>query len=76
MHDILEGSLPLEIKEFIKYHIHKKTFSRSQLNEAMNSFPYEGTDSTNKPNPISDACLTSRDHLLKQTGQFLCNSCD
>lgn len=82
MHDILEGVLPLEVKELLKYHINKKTFSLSELNAAMESFPDGGMDVSNKPTPISAATLASRDHLVKQTGKCtylwsnLCYYCD
>lgn len=76
MHDILEGALPLEVKEFLKYHIRKKTFSLSNLKEAMETFPYGGIDSSNQPTPIAATTLSSSDHLLKQTGQFNITSLD
>ena len=68
MHDILEGVLPLETKELIKYYSHKKILSLSQLNKAIGSFKYGGLDLRNKPTPISTATLASPDHSLKQTG--------
>ena len=70
MHDILEGALPLEVKELIRYLISTKTVSLSELNEAMESFPYAGLDARNKPTPIAHSTLMSRDHLLKQTGKL------
>ena len=69
MHDILEGVLPLEIKELIKHYIDKKVLSLGQLNKAIESFKYGGLDLSNKPTPISPATLAARDHLLKQTGE-------
>lgn len=68
MHDVLEGVLPYEAKELLKYLIRKKIFSLRELNEAMESFPYVGSDSTNKPIPIASTTLSSADHHLKQTG--------
>ena len=70
MHDVLEGALPLEVKELIRYLISKKTVSLSELNEALESFPYAGLDACNKPTPIALSTLSSRDHLLKQTGKL------
>ena len=68
MHDILEGSLPLETKELIRYLISSKLCGIAGINQAIRSFAYAGADSANKLNPISSATLSSRDHLLKQTG--------
>ena len=68
MHDVLEGALPFEVKELLKYLIHKQTISLNELNEAIKSFPYSGSDAMNKPAPISLATLNAKDHSLKQTG--------
>ena len=70
MHDILEGALPLVVKELIRYLISKKTVSLLEINEAVDSFPYDGLDACNKPTPIALSTLMSRDHLLKQTGKL------
>lgn len=39
----------------------------------MESFPYAGIDADNKPTPITATALTSRDNLLKQTGELVLN---
>ena len=44
MHDILEGLLPYEAKELIKHLISEKVISLSELNKAIESFPYVGPD--------------------------------
>ncbi len=75
MHNVLEGALPFEVKELIRYLISKKTMSLLSLNEAMGSFPYAGLDARNKPTPIGLSTLTSRDHLLKQTGKLAWGWC-
>lgn len=75
MHDVLEGSLQLEVKELIRFLISSKSIQLSDLNEAIRSFPYVGTDSTNKPAPISASTVASRDHLVKQTGMNLLAAC-
>lgn len=68
MHDLLEGVLPYETKELLKYLITEKILTLKVLNSAIESFPYIGSDSKNKPAPISSTTLHSADHLLKQTG--------
>lgn len=68
MHDLLEGVLPYETKELIKYFISENVITLKELNSAIESFPYVGSDSKNKPIPISSSTLHSADHLLKQTG--------
>ena len=68
MHDLLEGLLPYEAKELIKHLISGKVISLSELNKAIESFPYVGPDARNKPAPIATTTLSSSDHGLKQTG--------
>ena len=70
MHDVLEGALPLEVKELLRHLISTKILSLSSLTEAMKAFPYAGVDARNKPTPIAPTTLASHDHLLKQTGNF------
>ena len=70
MHDLLEGVLPLETKELIRHLIGTGSVRLSQLNDRMQTFPYSGSDATNKPIPISPATISSRDHLLKQKGML------
>ena len=62
MHDVLEGILPLETKELIRHLVKTNTLQLSELNERMMSFPYSGSDATNKPTLISPVTLSSRDH--------------
>lgn len=68
MHDVLEGVLPLEIKELIKQLIGDGIITLSELNEAIETFPYGRTDSQNKPSQINHTTLSSSDHSLRQTG--------
>jgi hypothetical protein len=49
VHDLLEGILPLEMKQLIKVFIEKKYVTLQQLNERIQGFPYTGPDSRNKP---------------------------
>ena len=49
MHDCLEGCLPHETKELLKYLFRSNILTLSSLNEAMESFPYAGSDSRNRP---------------------------
>ena len=39
MHDVLEGSLPFEIKELLKHLISDRVISISSLNETIKLFP-------------------------------------
>ena len=68
MHDVLEGILPLEIKELVKRLINDDIITLSELNDAIETFPYGSTDSQNKPSQINHTNLSSSDHSLKQTG--------
>lgn len=71
MHDVLEGSLPYEVKEMLNYYIRQKIITHSELSTAMESFPYLSTDAQNKPVPITTTTLSSSDHSLKQTGKIV-----
>lgn len=71
MHDLLEGVLPLEAKELIRFYINtKKCLTLVELNKRIKSFPYSGLDACNKPAPILSPTLYSHDHALKQTGEL------
>ena len=71
MHDVLEGSLPYEVKEMLNHFIKQKIISQRELTAAMESFPYLASDARNKPVPITATTLSSSDHKLKQTGKSL-----
>jgi hypothetical protein len=71
MHDVLEGCLAYEVKELLKYLISSSIITLSELNRIMASFPYTGSDSRNKPTPLSSTTLSSSDHNLKQTGMYM-----
>ena len=70
MHDVLEGSLPFEIKELLKHLISDRVISIHSLNETIRLFPYLGSDALNKPSPISSQTLSSADHHLRQNGMY------
>ena len=77
MHDVLEGCLAYEVKELLKHLISTSIITLSELQRIMASFPYTGSDSRNKPTPLSSTTLSSSDHNLKQTGEYvhlLCRS--
>lgn len=60
MHDILEGTLQLNMKWLLKHLIlDEKMFSLDALNGRMQSFDYGMADSSNKPTPISYDTLSS-----------------
>uniref|UniRef100_A0A1X7U0H4 Uncharacterized protein n=1 Tax=Amphimedon queenslandica TaxID=400682 RepID=A0A1X7U0H4_AMPQE len=67
MHDVLEGCLPYEMKEMLKYFIDQKLLTLSDLNDLIRSFPYGKSDVKNKPALITLKTQKSSDHLLKQT---------
>ena len=71
MHNVLEGCLPYEVKELLKYLIQDNVITLSGLNSTIESFPYSGPDAKNKPIPIASTTLSSADHNLKQTGKVL-----
>ena len=69
MHDVLEGSLAYELKEFIRHAISNKIITLQELNDSISRFPYFGTDACNKPSWIGTSILSSSDHGLKQCGK-------
>lgn len=72
MHDVLEGSLQLEIKCLLAVLIRDlKLFSLSNLNHRIQSFPY-GPDVGDHPKPLPTGCLTG--NPMKQSGK--CESHD
>lgn len=72
MHDVLEGSLPLEVKEMLKVFITTKVINLSNIQTAMTTFPYSGNDLKNKPILLAAKTLANNDHSLKQTGKCKC----
>lgn len=70
MHDVLEGVVPFGTKELLKHLIHTKVLTLSELNNALDSFPYGKSDLPNKHSPISAKTLASSDHALKQSGKI------
>lgn len=69
MHDVLEGCLPYEVKELLKYLIREKFITLTVLSEIIQCFSYLGADAQNKPAPIASTTISSSDHALKQTGE-------
>jgi hypothetical protein len=70
MHDVLEGSLPYEVKEMLNHFFRQKILSHSEFTGAMESFPYKASDACNKPVAITATTLSSCDHKLKQSGKL------
>lgn len=70
MHDVLEGCLPYEAKELLKYLIQNKVITLTEVNRIIDSFPYSPPDASNKPILIASTTLSSTDHGLKQTGEL------
>lgn len=70
MHDLLEGVVPYEIKEFLKtlYNIDRKIIEK--INNRIEAFNYGLLEATNKPSPIN---LNKHGHSLGQkTAQMWC----
>ena len=68
MHDILEGTLQLHMKQLLKYIILEESFlSLDLLNTRISSFVYGPADTSNKPTIISNETLTSNSNTLKQS---------
>lgn len=69
MHDVLEGILQYETKEFLKYCIREEQLlTFSQLNENIKSFDFGYMNDSNKPSPIAPQTLASENNALKQKG--------
>lgn len=74
MHDVLEGLLQYEVKEYLKYTIYEEHFlTLENLNTSIKEFDYGCPDVTNKPSLISSKTLNSGTNSLKQRG--LCINC-
>ena len=70
MHDVLEGTLQLSLKQLLIYLTQeKKLFTMDTFNERTQVFDYGPVQSKNKPVPIKPTALTSSDACkLKQSG--------
>ena len=71
MHDCLEGYLQYEAKELLKHLFDAHVITLACLNDIIQSFPYMGSDSRNKPAPIASSNMVSSDHSLKQSGEYM-----
>jgi hypothetical protein len=68
MHDVLEGLLQYETKEFLKYAINDQGYFRlEQLNHWIQDMDYGYADVSNKPSIIASQTLNSSSNSLKQT---------
>lgn len=70
MHDFLEGLLPYEVKELLKYFIQANIITLKLINEAIAYFPYGYHDIRDKPSIISSTTFASSDRSLKQSGIY------
>ncbi|EDO36048.1 predicted protein [Nematostella vectensis] len=67
MHDVLEGLLQYEVKEFLKYAMYEKRFlTLDNLKTSIRDFDYGYPDAANKPSLISSKKLNSGTNSLKQ----------
>ncbi|EDO36381.1 predicted protein [Nematostella vectensis] len=72
MHDVLEGLLQYEVKEFLKYAMYEKRFlTLDNLNTSIRDFDYGYSDAANKPSLISSKILNSGTNSLKQRGSCI-----
>ena len=70
MHDVLEGVLQCETKEFLEYVINEQSyFLLDQLNQWIQHFYFGCADASNKPSSIGIQTLNSTTHSLKQKGK-------
>lgn len=70
MHDVLEGVLRYEAKEFLKYAINEQRyFTLEQFNQWIQDFDFGYTDASNRPSAIASQTLTSASNSLKQKGK-------
>ena len=68
MHDVLEGSAQMEVKELLKHLISNQHLKLEEINSQIQHFPYSPSDVRNKPSTISQTTLHSSDHSLKRKG--------
>ena len=67
MHDVLEGSLQLQIKWLLKHYIDLRYFSINILNERIRSFNFGTAERSNRPTRIAPDVLTSSQNSVKQS---------
>lgn len=65
MHDLLEGLVPCEVKYLLTYYISQRTFTLNEFNEALLSFNFGYSESTEKPAPILRTTLYSDGKSLR-----------
>lgn len=69
MHDILEGILQYEAKEFLKHAIfHEKFLSLDELNDLILQFDFGYSNDKSRPSAISLRTLNAAHNSLKQSG--------
>ncbi|XP_024118247.1 uncharacterized protein LOC112139642, partial [Oryzias melastigma] len=59
-HDLFEGIVPFELAECFKILIGKKYLTFDSLNQLIQSFPYKGTDQTNRPQKLPHTLLQKK----------------
>jgi hypothetical protein len=71
MHDILEGVLQYECKEFLKYIIHKEKYLKlDDSNQRILDFDYGYYNDKNKPSLIYPRTMSAPNNTLKQSGKY------
>jgi len=71
MHDVLEGSAPLETKELLRHLITNKIITLDEINSLIEHFPYSPPDIRDKPTSLPPKTFSSSDHSLKQKGNAI-----
>lgn len=59
-YDILEGIIPVELAHWLTVLISRKLFTLVDLNNAIEKFPYEWADRTNKPHVVSQSFSSTK----------------
>ena len=70
MHDLLEGALQYEVKLMLKeFILHDHYFTLERLNSKLENMELGYMESKDRPSPISDVTLKSKDNRLTQAGE-------
>lgn len=69
MHDVLEGVLEYETKQFLRYCIDEQSyFTCKQLHDLIEGFELGYMEMPNRPTPITREILRKKDNSLNQNG--------
>jgi len=69
MHDVLEGLLQYETKEFLRHAVNiEKYFHLDDFNQWLKDFDYGYMNASNRPSTVASKTLNSPSNSLKQRG--------